>query len=191
SRTHLDAEIDAQPAAIRKVLDSPAAPLQRWVDDARELGIKAVKALGLDTGFTHMEWFRRHDGSLAIGEIAARPPGAQILPGNGFVHDADFFRAWARAVVDDAYDGPYERKYSVAVAFLRGPGQGRISRVTGVANANDQVGSLVVEARLPRIGAPKADSYEGDGYVILRHPNVDVVTKAVKAVIDNIRVEYT
>ncbi|MBA2539367.1 MAG: ATP-grasp domain-containing protein, partial [Deltaproteobacteria bacterium] len=43
--------------------------------DARALGVRAVKALGLETGFTHMEWFRRDDGSLAIGEIAARPPG--------------------------------------------------------------------------------------------------------------------
>ena len=41
---------------------------------------RAVKALGLETGFTHMEWFRRDDGSLAIGEIAARPPGAHIVP---------------------------------------------------------------------------------------------------------------
>src|SRR5262249_54032576 len=46
--------------------------------DATDLGVRAVTALGLDTGFTHMEWFRRHDGSLAIGEIAARPPGANI-----------------------------------------------------------------------------------------------------------------
>lgn len=158
--------------------------------DARALGIRTVKALGLDTGFTHMEWFRRHDGSLAIGEIAARPPGAQIIPGNNFVHDADFFRAWARAVVDQAYDGPYERKYSVAVAFLRGAGQGRVSRVTGVAAAHAAVGHLVVEARLPRPGTPKSDSYEGDGYVIVRHPDVEVVKTAIKAVIDNIRVEY-
>ncbi len=35
--------------------------------DARVLGVRAVKALGLETGMTHMEWFRRDDGSLAIG----------------------------------------------------------------------------------------------------------------------------
>ena len=37
------------------------------------------KFLGLQTGMTHMEWFGRPDGSIAIGEIGARPPGAQIL----------------------------------------------------------------------------------------------------------------
>jgi phosphoribosylaminoimidazole carboxylase (NCAIR synthetase) len=47
--------------------------------DAREaMGRAAIKALGLDTGMTHMEWFQRPDESLAIGEIAQRPPGANI-----------------------------------------------------------------------------------------------------------------
>ncbi len=159
-------------------------------DDAKKLGVEAVKALGLDTGFTHMEWFRRDDGSLAIGEVAARPPGAQIIPGNNYVHDADFYRAWARAVVDDAFDGPWERKYSVGVAFLRGIGRGRVMGVTGVAEAMRKVGDLVVESKLPRPGTPRSDSYEGEGFIILRHPDVDVVKEAVKTVIETIQVHY-
>ncbi len=159
-------------------------------DDAKEMGIKAVKALGLTTGFTHMEWFRRPDGSLAIGEVAARPPGAQIVPGNNYVHDADFYRAWARAVVDDAFDGPYERKYSVGVAFLRGIGRGRVMAVTGVAEANRKVSHLVVESRLPRVGTPRADSYEGEGYVILRDPSTEVVKEALKTLIQTIQIHY-
>ncbi len=159
-------------------------------DDAAAMGVEVVKALGLDTGFTHMEWFRRDDGSLAIGEIAARPPGAQIVASNNFVHDADFHRAWARAVVDEAFDGPYERKYAVAAAFLRGVGHGRILSVTGVAEAHQKVGHLAVETRLPRPGMPRSDSYEGDGFVILRHPDTDVVREAARTVIETIRVHY-
>jgi biotin carboxylase len=159
-------------------------------DDARALGVRAVKALGLETGFTHMEWFRRNDGSLAIGEIAARPPGAHIVAGNNFVHNADLHRAWARAVVDDAFDGPFERKYSVGVAFLRGIGNGRVASVSGVAETNAKVAPIVVESKLPRIGAPKSDSYEGDGYIVVRHPDTDVVKSAMQAIISTIRVEY-
>lgn len=159
-------------------------------DDARALGERAVKALGLETGFTHMEWFRRDDGSLAIGEIAARPPGANIVLANSYAHDADMYRAWARAVVDDAYDGPYERKYAVGVAFLRGIGQGRVTNVTGVDRAQQRVGHLVVKAKLPSRGAPRADSYEGDGYVIVRDPDTDVVKSAVKTLIETIGVHY-
>lgn len=158
--------------------------------DARALGVKTVQALGLETGMTHMEWFRRDDGSIAIGEIAARPPGANIVRMNSFAHDTDMYRAWARAVVDNAFDGPYERKYAVGCAFLRGPGRGRVTAVRGVDQANAAVGSIVVESKLPSPGTPKSDSYEGDGYVIVRHPDTEVVKKAMASIIETVQVEY-
>jgi biotin carboxylase len=160
-----------------------------WAD-ATELGVRAVSALGLDTGFTHMEWFRRDDGSLAIGEIAARPPGANIVRMTGFAHDADMYRAWARAVVDDAFDGPYTRRYAVGCAYLRGVGRGRVLRVTGVDRAQELVGRHVVEARLPQLGSPRNDSYEGDGHVIVRDPDTEVVKAAMKTIIETIQVHY-
>ena len=166
-----------------KVMDAPE------YSDARALGVKVVKALGLRTGFTHMEWFRRETGTLAIGEIAARPPGAHFVLANSYAHDTDMYRAWARATVDDAFDGPYERKYSVGVAYLRGMGRGRISKVSGVDRANELVGRHVVESRLPQVGAHKSDSYEGDGYVIARHPDVEVVKKVMQTVIETVQVE--
>jgi biotin carboxylase len=159
-------------------------------DDARAVGERAITALGLETGMTHMEWFRREDGSLAIGEIAARPPGANIVRMNGFAHDVDMYRVWARAVVDDAFDGPFERRYAVGCAFLRGPGRGRVARVAGAARAQELVGDVVVEARLPSAGAPKSDSYEGDGYVIVRHPDTERVKKALTTIIETIQVQY-
>lgn len=160
------------------------------LDDARELGRRAIKALGLSTGFTHMEWFRRDDGSLAIGEIAARPPGANFVEMMGFGHDADMYRAWARALTDNAFDGPYERKYAVGCAYLRGIGRGRVQRVTGVAEANARVGKMAVKSKLPKVGQPKSDHYEGEGYVIVRHPDTDTVKAAVKTIIETIRIEY-
>jgi hypothetical protein len=158
--------------------------------DARALGVRAVEALGLDTGFTHMEWFRRDDGSIAIGEIAARPPGANIVRMNSFAHDTDMYRAWARAVVDDAFDGPWQRKYAVGCAFLRGGGRGRVVNVRGVEKANELVGRLVVESKIPARGTPKSDSYEGDGYVIVRDPDTEVVKRAMNVIIETIQVEY-
>jgi biotin carboxylase len=162
---------------------------EEW-SDAVELGVRAVTALGLDTGFTHMEWFRRSDGSLAIGEIAARPPGANIVRMTGLAHEADMYRAWARAVVDDAFDGPYTRRHAVGCAYLRGVGRGRVLRVTGIDRAQELVGRLVVEARLPEPGALRNDSYEGDGYVIVRDPDTAAVTAAMKAIIETIQVQY-
>jgi biotin carboxylase len=159
-------------------------------DGVDELGRRTIAALGLDTGMTHMEWFRRDDGSLAIGEIAARPPGAQIVLMNGFAYDVDFYRVWARLVVDEVIDGPLERRHAVGTAFLRGIGRGRVVGVTGVEEANRRVGPLVVRASLPVKGTPRSDSYEGDGYVVVRHSDTEVVKDAIKTILETIRVHY-
>ncbi len=159
-------------------------------DGARAMGFAAVRALGLDTGMTHMEWFRRADGSLAIGEIAQRPPGANITRMTGLAHDIDPYRAWARAVVDGAFDGPWDRRYSVGCAFLRGMGEGRVASVTGVHETHEAIGKWVVEAKLPTIGAPKSDSYEGDGYVIVRDGRTETVRGVLQKVIETVRVHY-
>jgi hypothetical protein len=169
------------------VLPRDVEPFQR----AREVGLAAVQRLGLADGMTHMEWFRRPDGSVAVGEIAMRPPGAQFVRLMSLAYDADMYRAWARAAVDSEYDGPWERKYSVGCAFLRGVGQGRITHVEGLDEAQAKMGHLVVEANLPKVGAPKSDSYEGDGYAIVRHPDTAVVTEAMRVLVSTVRVHYS
>jgi phosphoribosylaminoimidazole carboxylase (NCAIR synthetase) len=158
--------------------------------DAVELGVRAVTALGLDTGATHMEWFRRDDGSLAIGEIAARPPSSCLDFMTGLAHDTDMFRAWARAVIDDAFDGPFTRRYAAGCVFLRGVGGDRVLGVTGFDRVQELVGHLIVETCLPRPGASRSDGYDGDGHIIVRDPDTEVVTDAMKTIIDTIQISY-
>jgi biotin carboxylase len=157
---------------------------------AKKIGFAAIEALGLDDGMTHMEWFERPDGTLAIGEIAQRPPGANISLMTGIAHGIDPYRAWARAVVDGELDAPWNRKLAVGCAFLRGMGQGRIVSVTGIHETHEAVGKWIVEAKLPQIGATKADSYEGDGYVMVSDPSTEVVKAALKKVIETMKVHY-
>jgi biotin carboxylase len=156
----------------------------------RRMARGAIAALGLEDGMTHMEWFQRPDGTTVIGEIAQRPPGANITLMTGLAHDVDPYRAWIRAVVDGAFDGPWERKYAVGCAFLRGMGRGRVAGLSGVHEVHEAIGPLVAEARLPTLGAPKSDGYEGDGYVVVRDPSTDVVRRALKLIIENVKVHY-
>jgi formate-dependent phosphoribosylglycinamide formyltransferase (GAR transformylase) len=158
--------------------------------DARDLGLAAIRALGQRNGFTHMEWFRREDGSLAIGEIAARPPGAQFVRLMSLAYDADLYRAWARAIIDEAFDGPWERRWSTGCAYLRGMGRGRVVATEGLERAQELVGPMVVEAKLPAFGAPKSDSYEGDGYAIVRHDDTEAVRRALGTIVETVRVRY-
>jgi biotin carboxylase len=158
--------------------------------DAVDLGVRTITALGFDTGVTHMEWFRRDDGSLAIGEIAARPAAGNHMSITGLAYDVDMDRAWARAVIDDAFDGPFTRRYAVGCGYLRGVGTGRVLRVTGFDRVQELVGRLIVEAKLPQPGAERRDDYDGDGYIIVRHPETEVVYAAVKTITETIGVEY-
>jgi hypothetical protein len=79
----------------------------------------------------------------------------------------------------------------VGCAFLRGMGRGRVARLHGADEANARVRRYVEEAKLPVVGAPKSDSYEGDGYAIVRDPSTEVVMAALKTIIETVRVEYS
>ena len=182
-----------------EVLENPwiqwCCVLPRGIDgaeyaDVKKVGVRAIEVLGLRHGFTHMEWFRRTDGSVAIGEIAQRPPGANITRMIGLANDIDPYFAWARSVIDDTFDGPWSRRHAVGCAFLRGMGRGRVARIVGADEANARVRRYVEEAKLPVVGAPKSDSYEGDGYAIVRDPSTEVVMAALKTIIETVRVEY-
>ena len=157
-------------------------------DDIRRAAAGALDALGMDTGLSHMEWFRRRDGSLAISEVGARPPGAQFTTLMSYAHDVDFYKAWARLMIFDTFDPP-RRAFAAGAAFIRGQGQGRVQAIHGLEKAQRELGELVVEARLPKKGQSPSSSYEGDGYVILRHPKTEVVEKALERLVTLIRVE--
>lgn len=157
-------------------------------DDIRRIGAAALEALGMDTGVSHLEWFRRPDGSIAISEVGARPGGAQISKLISYAHDMDFYRAWAGVVIDGQFSRP-ERRYAAGAAYLRGQGSGRVKAIHGLGRAQEEIGHLVVESDLPRLGQPPTGSYEGEGYVILRHPETSVVAKALHRLVSLIRVE--
>ncbi len=67
--------------------------------DGRQMGRQTLAALGFQSGFTHMEWYRKADGEVVFGEIGARPPGGRTVDVMNFATDGDLFLAWAEAVV--------------------------------------------------------------------------------------------
>jgi hypothetical protein len=157
-------------------------------DGIREAGPAALRALGVRDALTHMEWFRRADGSVAVSEVAARPPGAQLTSMHGYAHDMDMYRAWAELVVLGRFE-PRERRYAAGTVYLRGMGKGRVRAVHGVENLQHELGHLVVESRLPQPGQPASGTYEGEGYVIVRDPDTAVVRDALQRIVTGIRVE--
>jgi hypothetical protein len=154
----------------------------------RAVAPDALRALGLRTGLTHMEWFRRPDGSVAVSEVGARPPGAQITSMLCYAHDFDLYSAWARLMTGGTFDPP-ERKWAAGTVYLRGQGAGLVRGVHGLDALPPAVTSLVVDSRLPQPGQPSSGSYEGDGWITIRHPGTETVTAALKQIVSTVRVE--
>lgn len=157
-------------------------------DPIRTAANSGLHALGLETGLSHMEWFRLADGRIAISEVGARPPGAQITSLLSFAHDIDFYKAWPQLMVFGEFEPP-PRQYAAGAAYIRGQGRGTVRRIHGLDNAQKRFGEIVVDAKLPQEGQSPSDSYEGDGYVIVRHPDTAVVENALKEIVKTIRVE--
>jgi len=180
-----------------EVLENPwiqwTVLLPREVDDAayadiRRVGARALDALGMTTGVSHCEWFRRPDGTLAISEIAARPPGANMTTMISRANDSDFVGAWVRLMIHGSFTPP-QRKYAVGAAYLRGQGNGRVAQVHGLETVQREFGHLITDARLPHPGQAPTGSYEGEGFLIVRHPETAVVEQALSRIVSTVRVQ--
>lgn len=150
--------------------------------------VAALEALGLESGFSHLEWFMNDAGRVAISEVGARPPGAQFMSLLSHAHDWDFYRAWAGLMALDEFQPP-DRQFACGAAYIRGQGPGPVRAIHGLDQAQARMGELVVEAHLPQTGQPAGDGYEGDGYVILRHPETRVVKAALQELVQTVQVE--
>jgi hypothetical protein len=158
-------------------------------DDIRQVGSRALQALGMDTGISHMEWFRRSDGSIAISEVAARPPGSRIFTALNWANDFDMYRGWVELMAMERFSPPAERKYAVGTAFLRGMGRGFVTGVPGLDRVLKRFRGMIVEASLPAAGQPKGETYDGEGYLMLRHPETQAVEEALWEIVTTVRVE--
>lgn len=154
-------------------------------------GFAAVRALSVGNAFTHMEGFLLNEGGVCFTDATLRPAGARIGPMLAHAYDIDPYHAWARVAVDGCVDAPAERKYAVGTVFLRGMGDGAVEEVVGVESVRREVGTLIVDARLPHAGAAKAVTYTGDGYITVRHPETQAVEDALKFIAQMVQIKYS
>ena len=159
---------------ISPVITTVRQLAQPALTDGIALGRGVLGALGMGSGFTHMEWFKKPNGEVVFGEIGCRPGGAHLVDQMNFTCDIDLFREWARAVCYQSFDAPTHRKYNVSIIFKRAQGQGRISRIVGLVEFMRRYGEHVCVEKLLRPGTPRRNwkhTLLSDGFIILRHPD--------------------
>lgn len=158
---------------------SPQIVMLRDVDadefaDGREMGKQVLRALNFQTGFTHMEWFRKPSGEVVFGEIACRPPGARSVDVMNYASDADLFAGWAEAVVKGQFTQQVERRYNAVIIYKRAHGQGQIYKMEGLEHLLNKYGEHIVLIDLLPLGSQRRDWKQtllSDGYLIVRHPD--------------------
>lgn len=169
---------------------SPQIVMLRDVDSeeyagGREMGRAVLRALNFQTGFTHMEWFRKPDGEVVFGEIACRPPGARSVDVMNYASDTDLFAGWAEAVAHGRFTQKVERRYNAAIIFKRAQGQGRIQRIEGLERLLSKYGEHVVVIDLLSRGSERRNWKQtllADGYLIVRHPDLKRALEIADAV---------
>jgi hypothetical protein len=176
--------VSAQSVGLRDT-DSPVA------QKGRALGREVLRALGFESGFTHMEWFLTPKGEAVFGEIGARAPGARLVHGMNYSCDADFFAGWGEAVCYGRLSQPLVKKYNTACVFKRAVGQGRIQRYEGLEALLARYGEHIPLVDLNPIGASRRDwknSAIADGWLVARHPNLEVTLEIADRIGTDLRI---
>lgn len=151
----------------------------------RAMGFAVLEALGWQGGFTHMEWYLKPDGEVVFGEIGGRPPGARMVDLMNYGCDFDIYRGWAEAICHGRFSQPVSRNHNAAIIFKRAMGQGRITRIEGLDAIMARYGQHIVGVDLLPVGAPRRNWQQqqiSDGFVIVRHPNLDATLEMADAV---------
>ena len=160
-----------------------------YLRGGRQMGEQVLAALGFETGFTHMEWYRKPDGEVVFGEIAARPPGVRVTDLINFNTDDDVYVGWAEAVVHGRMR-LLEHRHNAGSICKRAHGSGRITSVQGLDELLAAYGKDVVLVDLLPVGAPRRDwraTTIGDGIVIVRHHELQRVIEMTERFASDLR----
>jgi Carbamoyl-phosphate synthase L chain, ATP binding domain len=144
-------------------------------DELKAMGRAVVKALGISTSATHMEWFAGPKG-LMFSEIGCRPPGVRCWDLYSAGNDIDIYREWAMAVVHGQRSQVPSRRFAAGIVALRPDQDGHISGYEGLDALQERYGSWVIDAHLPSVGTPTQPveaGYMANAWIRLRHPDYD------------------
>ncbi|MCB9677101.1 MAG: ATP-grasp domain-containing protein [Alphaproteobacteria bacterium] len=162
---------------------------QAHVKKFAPVNTKALHALGMQTGLSHMEWFLRADGSPVVSEVGARPPGVNIMRMNSIVSGVDAWGQWLNIQVNGKWEMPTKRQAAAGCAFLRGMGPGRrVVGMTGIDEMKAKLGDRLVDAKWPMVGQPRASGYEGEGWILVRGKTTDDAVDALRTVVTTVHV---
>ena len=158
--------------------------------EVRELGRRAIEALGIGTSATHMEWFFGPKG-LRFSEIGCRPPGVRAWDLYAAGNDIDIYREWANTIVHHTVERPLSRRRAAGIVALRPDRDGTISQYEGIEDVQRQFGEWILDMHLPPSGTPTQPveaGYMANAWIRMAHPDYDTVHHMLDVVGETVRV---
>jgi hypothetical protein len=158
--------------------------------EVKRLGSDVIRALGIETSATHMEWFFGPKG-LKFSEIGCRPPGVAVWDLYSSANDFDLYREWGSAIVEGRPHAPPSRRFSAGMIALRPDQDGRITGYDGVEEVYARCREWIVDAHLPPPGSatqPIEGGYMANAWMRLRHPDYDVLRRMLDFVGETLKV---
>jgi carbamoylphosphate synthase large subunit len=158
--------------------------------EVKQLARKVIKALGIGSSATHMEWFFGPKG-LKFSEIGCRPPGVGQWDVYNAGNEFDIYREWAMALVHGRIGQRPSRRYACGMIALRPDRDGRISGYDGVDRIGREFGECIVAAHLPPVGTPTQPveaGYMANAWMRVRHPDYDQLRFIMNTIGETVRV---
>lgn len=158
--------------------------------ELRQMGRDVIRALGIGTAATHMEWFHG-PGGLKFAEIGCRPPGVGAWDVYCAANEMDLYVEWALAVVGRPPLRRPSRRYAGGHVALRPDGDGHIVGYEGVDQMYAAFGRWITEAHFPPVGSstqPIEAGFKANAWVRMRHPDYDELRRMLSEVGERVRV---
>ena len=159
-------------------------------NEVKLLARKVIKALGIGSSATHMEWFFGSKG-LKFSEIGCRPPGVGQWDVYNAGNDFDIYREWAMGLVHGRIGQRPSRRYACGMIALRPDRDGRISGYEGMDRIGREFGECIVAAHLPAAGTPTQPveaGYMANAWMRVRHPDYDQLRYIMNTIGETVRV---
>ncbi len=159
-------------------------------NEVKQLARKVIKALGIGSSATHMEWFFGPKG-LKFSEIGCRPPGVGQWDVYNAGNDFDIYREWAMALIHGRIGQRPSRRYACGMIALRPDRDGRIAGYEGMDRIGREFGECIVAAHLPAAGTPTQPveaGYMANAWMRVRHPDYDQLRYIMNTIGETVRV---